>query len=69
MISSKPRNAPSAYPFPVTYLILSTSVVFTAIVMGMASFFVYDLNMESMTPPYEFILVRNKDHPIECVVN
>jgi hypothetical protein len=59
MISSKQRNAPSAYPFPVTYLMQGTSVVFTAAVTGMASYFIYYLNMDDMAVPYEFIVVSH----------
>ncbi|ETN46674.1 uncharacterized protein HMPREF1541_00861 [Cyphellophora europaea CBS 101466] len=57
MISSKPRNAPSAYPFPLTYLVLSVSFVFSAIATGLLGYFIYYLNMDSMPVPFEFILL------------
>jgi hypothetical protein len=59
MISSKQRNAPSAYPFPVTYLILGTSVLFTTVVTGMASYFIYYLGVDDVSVPYEFIVVSH----------
>jgi hypothetical protein len=47
----------SPYPLPLTYIILGTSTVFSAVSTGLLAYFTYYLNMDSMSVPWEFIIV------------
>ena len=59
MLSSKARNAPSSYPFPLTYVVISATFIFTAVATANLGYFIYYLRMDSMSVPYEFIIVPN----------
>jgi hypothetical protein len=47
----------SNYPLPLTYMVLGTSMLFSAISTGLLGYFTYYLNMDSMSVPWEFIIV------------
>ena len=69
--SQSPSGTSLTYPFPLTYLILGTSVLCSSVSTGLLGYFVYYLNMDSMSVPWEFILVssfhshlRSMDHDL-----
>jgi hypothetical protein len=50
-------TAPSSYPLPLTYIVLAVSLLFSVISTALLSYFTYYLNMDSMSVPWEFIIV------------
>lgn len=50
----------SSYPFPITYILLGTSILFAAVSTGLLAYFVYYLDMDHMKVPWEFIVVSLK---------
>lgn len=57
MASTTKSGQPSSYPTPWTYLVLSTSLIFSAVSTGLLGYFTYYLNLDSMSVPWEFLLL------------
>jgi hypothetical protein len=55
---NKPRNQPSPYPFPTTYLLAVSSLIASSITFVILVYFSYYLRMDNMAVPAQFIFVR-----------
>ena len=55
---NKPRNQPSPYPFPTTYILAVSSLISSLITFIILAYFSYYLRMDNMTVPVQFVFVR-----------